>query len=84
METIEHRAVQTIVAEYNRITASLSETTKNQRPNFTRVDDQTFDPFDWDLCFLLGTRYAPELWQPVLLGHVATCDIIAPIRCSER
>ncbi len=51
METTEHRAVQTIVAEYNRISASLSETPKDHRPRFTRIDDQTFDPFDWDLCF---------------------------------
>ncbi|MFQ6186658.1 UPF0149 family protein, partial [Sinorhizobium meliloti] len=55
METTEHRAVQTIVAEYNRISASLSETPKDHRPRFTRIDDQTFDIFDWDLCFLLGT-----------------------------
>ncbi|AYG59925.1 UPF0149 family protein [Rhizobium jaguaris] len=80
METIEHRAVQTIVAEYNRISASLSETPKDHRPKFTRIDDQTFDPFDWDLCFLLGTGYAPRLWQPVLRGHAVTGDIIAPIR----
>jgi hypothetical protein len=58
METAEHRAVQTIVAEYNRISASLSETPKDHRPKFTRIDNQTFDPFDWDLCFLPGTRYA--------------------------
>ncbi|MCM5688737.1 UPF0149 family protein, partial [Sinorhizobium meliloti] len=80
METTEHRAVQTIVAEYNRISASLSETPKGHRPRFTRIDDQTFDIFDWDLCFLLGTGYAPRLWQPVLRGHAVTGDIIAPIR----
>ena len=46
-----------------------------------RADDaQTFDPFDWDLCFLLGTGYAPKLWKPVLQGHAVTGDIIAPIR----
>jgi hypothetical protein len=32
METTEHRAVQTIVAEYNRISASLAETPKDHRP----------------------------------------------------
>ena len=80
METTEHRAVQTIVAEYNRISASLSERPKDHRPRFTRIDDQTFDQFDWDLCFLLGTGYAPRLWQPVLRGHAGTGDIIAPIR----
>jgi len=47
METTEHRAVQTIVAEYNRISASLSETAKDHRPSFTRIDDQTFDIFDF-------------------------------------
>ncbi|SDA92960.1 uncharacterized protein SAMN03159448_04897, partial [Sinorhizobium sp. NFACC03] len=55
-------------------------TPKDHRPRFTRIDDQTFDPFDWDLCFLLGTRYAPKLWQPVLRGHAVTGDIVAPIR----
>ena len=80
METTEHRAVQTIVAEYNRISASLAETPKDHRPRFTKIDDQTFDPFAWDLCFLLGTRYAPKLWQLVLGGHAVTGDIVAPIR----
>ncbi|MDX1220071.1 UPF0149 family protein, partial [Sinorhizobium medicae] len=47
METTEHRAVQTIVAEYNRISASLAETPKDHRPRFTRIDDQTFDAMDW-------------------------------------
>jgi uncharacterized protein len=72
--------VQTIVAEYNRISASLSETPRDHRPRFTRIDDQTFDPFDWDLCFLMGTGFVPKLWQPVLRGHAVTGDIIAPIR----
>ena len=80
MQTTEHRAVQTIVAEYNRISTSLSETPKDHRPRFTRIDDQTCDPFDWDVCFLLATGYAPRLWQPVLRGHAVTGDIIAPIR----
>ena len=80
MEATEHRAVQTIVAEYNRISASLAETPKDHRPRFTKIDDQSFDPFDWDLCLLLGTRYAPKLWQPVLRGHAVTGDIVAPIR----
>jgi uncharacterized protein len=31
-ETTEHRAVQAIVAEYNRISASLAETPKDHRP----------------------------------------------------
>jgi uncharacterized protein len=53
METTEHQAVQTIVAEYNRISASLSETPKDHRPRFTKIDDQTFDIFDWDICFLI-------------------------------
>ena len=54
--------------------------TKDHRPRFTKIDDQTFDPFAWDLCFLLGTRYAPKLWQLVLGGHAVTGDIVAPIR----
>ncbi|WOS64769.1 UPF0149 family protein [Sinorhizobium fredii] len=80
METTEHRAVQTIVAEYNRISASLAETPKDHRPRFTRIDDLTFDAMDWDVCFLIGTGFAPKLWRPVIRGHAVTCDIIAPIR----
>lgn len=80
METTEHRAVQSIVAEYNRVSASLAETPKDHRPRFTKIDDQTFDPFDWDLRFLLGTRYAPKLSQPVLRGHAVSGDIVEPIR----
>ncbi|MHC2419885.1 uncharacterized protein ACVMB2_003795 [Sinorhizobium meliloti] len=80
METTEHRAVQTIVAEYNRISASLAETPKDHRPRFTRIDDQTFDAMDWDVCFLMGTGFAPKLWRPVVRGHAVTGDIIAPIR----
>ncbi len=60
METREHRAVQTIVAEYNRISASLSETPKDHRPRFTRIDDQTLISSIWDLCFLLGNRIRAE------------------------
>ncbi len=64
----EHRAVQTIVAEYNRISASLSETPKDHRPRFTRIDDQTFDIFDWDLCFLLEQDTRRRLWQPFFVS----------------
>ncbi|MBP2449462.1 yecA family protein [Rhizobium leguminosarum] len=60
METTEHRAVQTIVAEYNRIAASLSETPEDHRPRFTRIDDQTFDPFDWGYLLSAGNRIRAE------------------------
>jgi hypothetical protein len=58
METTEHRAVQTIVAKYNHISASLSETPKDHRPRFTRIDDQTFDIFDGTspFCWERSTR----------------------------
>lgn len=56
METTEHRAVQTIVAEYNQSSASLAETPKDHRPRFTKIDDQTFDPFAWDLYFPIGNK----------------------------
>ncbi|RVL45400.1 YecA family protein, partial [Sinorhizobium meliloti] len=64
----------------NRISASLAETPKDHRPRFTRIDDQTFDAMDWDVCFLMGTGFAPKLWRPVVRGHAVTGDIIAPIR----
>jgi len=80
METTEHRAVQTIVAEYNRISSSLAETPKDHRPRFTRIDDLTFDAMDWDVCFLIGTAFAPKLWRPVIRGYAVTGDIIAAIR----
>ncbi|XEN34623.1 uncharacterized protein M728_005284 (plasmid) [Ensifer sp. WSM1721] len=74
METTEHRAVQTIVAEYNRISASLSETPKDHRPRFIRIDDLTFDAIDWAVCFMIGTGFAPKLWRPVIRGHAVTGD----------
>lgn len=60
IETTEHRAVQTIVAEYNRISASLSETPKDHRPRFTRIDDQTFDSVRLGPLLFAGNRIRAE------------------------
>jgi uncharacterized protein len=80
METTEHKAVQTIVAEYNRISASLSETPGDHRPRFNKIDDQTYDTMDWRISFLMGTDFSQKQWRPVIRGHAITGDIIAPIR----
>ncbi|MFW8642238.1 UPF0149 family protein [Rhizobium beringeri] len=79
METTEHQAVQTIVAEYNRISATLGERPEEYRPRFSHIT-YSHDSFDWHTGFLLGTEFAPRLWSPVIRGHAVTGDIIAPIR----
>ncbi|TDW16927.1 uncharacterized protein EV128_13167 [Rhizobium azibense] len=80
METTAHQAVQTIVAEYNRISASLAETPEDHRPRFRRIDDRTFDTMDWHISFLMGTGFSQKQWRSVIRGHAVTGDIIAPIR----
>lgn len=79
METTEHQAVQTIVAEYNRISATLGERPEEYRPRFSHITN-SHDSFDWHTGFLLATEFAPRLWNPVIRGHAVTGDIIAPIR----
>jgi len=78
--TTEALAVQTLVANYNRISTGLAETPEFWRPRFARREDGTFDAFEWSTAFLLATGFAPRLWRPVLRGQAATGDIIAPIR----
>lgn len=79
-ETAEARALQTLVAAYNTISASLAEAPDAWRPRLTPKDDGTFDPFFWWTGFLAGTNFAPRIWRPVLHGEPETGDIIAPIR----
>lgn len=78
--TTQALAVQTLVANYNRISTGLAETPETWRPRFARRNDGSFDAFEWSTAFLLATGFAPRLWRPVLHGHAATGDIIAPIR----
>jgi uncharacterized protein len=78
--TTEALAVQTLVANYNRISVGLAETPETWRPRFARREDGTYVAFEWSTAFLLATGYAPRLWRPVLHGHAKTGDIIAPIR----
>jgi uncharacterized protein len=80
METTEHQAVQTIVAEYNRISSTLAERPKTHRPRFKDMGDKTYDRCDWSSGFLMGTDFAEKQWRPVIRGHAVTGDIIAPIR----
>lgn len=49
------------------------------RPRFSHIT-YSHDSFDWHTGFLLGTEFAPRLWNPVIRGHAVTGDIIAPIR----
>jgi uncharacterized protein len=60
MKTAEHQAVQTIVAEYNRISSTLAEEPKSLRPTFKDMGDKTFDSSDWSSGFLMGTDYAAK------------------------
>lgn len=78
--TTEALAVQTLAANYNRISAGLAETPRTWRPRLARRKDGTFDTFAWSTAFLLAISYIPRLWRPVLQGHPRTGDIIAPIR----
>ncbi|RWF76656.1 MAG: hypothetical protein EOS26_11685 [Mesorhizobium sp.] len=78
--TTEALAVQTLVANYNRISTGLGETLETWRPRFARRNDGSFDTFHWSTAFLLATGNATRLWRPVPRGHAATGDIIAPIR----
>ncbi|WLE00802.1 UPF0149 family protein (plasmid) [Agrobacterium leguminum] len=80
METTEHQAVQTLVAEYNRISATLAESPKEFRPRFNKLDAHSYDGAEWYRGFLIGTRFAERTWRPVLRGDPITGDIIAPIR----
>ena len=81
METTEHKAVQTVVAEYTRISWCLSETPKDYRPRFIKVDAETYDSSDWSYHFLIATlNFSAKQWRPVIRGHAVTGDIIAPIR----
>ncbi|MDN2584330.1 UPF0149 family protein [Aquibium sp. ELW1220] len=78
--TIEALAVQTLAANYNRISTGLAETPQTWRPRLARRKDGTFDAFAWSTAFLLATGSAQRLWRPVLHGPPSTGDIIAPIR----
>lgn len=79
-ETVEARALQTLVAAYNAISTGLAEAPDAWHPRLTPRDDGTFDPLFWWTGFLAGTDFAPRIWRPVLQGHPETGDIIAPIR----
>lgn len=80
METTEHQAAQTLVAEYNRISATLGDRPKEFRPRFKKIDAHSYDSLEWHTGFLIGTKFADRTWRPVLRGDPNTGDIIAPIR----
>ncbi|TIO82662.1 MAG: hypothetical protein E5X74_23550 [Mesorhizobium sp.] len=74
------RIVLAFEAENAELRVYVGETPETWRPRFARRNDGSFDPFHWSIAFLLATGYATRLWRPVLRGHAATSDIIAPIR----
>lgn len=53
--TTEARAVQALVANYNRISTGLAEAPETWRPRFARCKDDTFDALEWSTAFLLAT-----------------------------
>lgn len=73
-------AVQTIVANYNRISACLADFPETFRPKFDDRGNGNWDGIFWTSGFLSATEHAPRLWNPVIKGHSSTGDIIAPIR----
>jgi len=79
-ETVEACALQTLVAACNAISTGLAETPDVWRLRLAPRDNGTFDPLFWWTGFLAGTDFAPRLWRRVILGHLETGDIIAPIR----
>lgn len=78
--TPEFSAVQTIVANYNRISACLADFPSAFRPKFDDRGNGVWDSIFWTGGFLSATEHAPRLWNPVISGHSSTGDIIAPIR----
>lgn len=78
--TPEFSAVQTIVANYNRISACLADFPGAFRPKFDDRGNGVWDSIFWTGGFLSATEHAPRLWRPVIRGHSSTGDIIAPIR----
>ncbi|WP_352726389.1 hypothetical protein [Mesorhizobium sp. M0500] len=78
--TTEALVVQTLAANYNRISSGLAERPETWRPRFARRNDGSSTPSTGRLpsCSLPTTPQGSG--APVLRGHAATGDIIAPIR----
>ncbi len=76
--TTEAQALQSLVAAYNAISSGLGDTPETWRPRLTAHGDPASAPYLSAGGFLLGTKFAPKLWKPVLLGEEG--DLIGPIR----
>ncbi|MDR3489027.1 MAG: hypothetical protein P4M05_29495 [Bradyrhizobium sp.] len=69
-----------MVANYNRISACLSDFPAHYRPRFEKRSNGSWDGILWMSGFLCATEFVPRLWNPVIKGHASTGGIIAPIR----
>ncbi|MDR3489628.1 MAG: YecA family protein, partial [Bradyrhizobium sp.] len=76
----EFRFIQSMVANYNRISACLPDFPALYRPRFEKRSNGSWDGILWMSGFLGATEFVPRLWNPVIKGHASTGDIIAPIR----
>lgn len=76
--TTEAKALQSLVAAYNTISSGLGDTPGTWRPRLVAHGGAAAAPNLWAGGFLLGTKFAPRLWKPVLQG--AEGDLIGPIR----
>lgn len=76
--TAEAKALQSLVAAYNKISSGLGDTPETWRPRLAAHGDAAAAPYLWAGGFLLGTKFAPRLWQPILRG--AEDDLMGPIR----
>jgi uncharacterized protein len=76
----EFRFIQSMVANYNRISSCLSDFPALYRPRFEKRSNGTWDGILWMSGFLGATVFAPRLWNPVIKGYPSTGGIIAPIR----
>ncbi|MEB3422105.1 UPF0149 family protein [Salipiger marinus] len=76
--TTEAKALQSLVAAYNTISSGLGDTPEIWRPRLAARGDAAHAPYLWASGFLLATKFAPRLWQPILQG--AESDLIGPIR----
>jgi uncharacterized protein len=77
-------AVQSIVATYNRLSASMAEFPYLYRPRFLLRDEGRADGHPWVAGFFAGASHAPRLWKPMLNGLPETGNLIAPIRAAIR
>ena len=79
-ETIEHKALQAVVAHYNRLSATLAENPEQYRPMFAAHPlGGGVEPLFWCLGFGLATKFAPRAWKKVTDPHQPGHLLFEPI-----